>query len=255
MPPDTLRAERSGGAGCGLFGKIPSKDDFLRRGLPMSFVAPWDAWLTRMMATGAEPTDAAWTAAYLTSPPWRFALDPGLAGPQGWIGVVASSLDRFGRAFPLTLAAPFARPLGILDLHEETRPFTDAMEAMVLQVIEGALDVDVAAAGLPGLAARLLPPAAENAVRRMTPEGASRADRTWVLTGRPLPSVGGAAADLLTWSLRAGAGGPVGLSCWWHEGWEGEPPAWLMTRGLPAPEMFLRMMDGRWSRAAGAECP
>lgn len=241
----------------GLFGKIPSKDDFVRRNLPMSFVTPWDAWLTRMMATGMEQNDDAWKAAYLTSPPWRFALDPGVVGPGGWIGVLASSLDRFGRAFPLTLAVPFARDFGILDLHEATRPLTDALEDIVLQVIEDTLDLEEAAAAIPEAAGRLLPRPAMDVVVRIAREGANRADRTWVLTGRALHSVAGAASDLLTWSLRAGATRPVGLSCWWHEGWEDQPPAWLMTRGLPAPDVFVHMMDGNWSAmdAAGAGRP
>lgn len=233
----------------GLFGKIPSKDDFVRRNLPMTFVTPWDNWLTRVMAQGTLTDAPAWKAAYLTSPPWRFALDPGVAGDGGWIGVLASSLDRFGRAFPLTLAVPFSRPLGILDLHEDTGPLTEALEAMVLQVIEDALDLEEAAAALPDLARRLLPPAAEP-VLRTAREGRRRTDRAWVLAGRSLPSVGWAASDLLTWSLRAGATGPVGLTCWWHEGWEAQPPVWLMTRGLPDAGMFERMMNGNWAEDA-----
>lgn len=229
----------------GLFGKIPSKDDFVRRNLPMSFVTPWDGWLTRVMARGAEAGDPAWTAAYLTSPLWRFALDPGVAGGSGWIGVVASSLDRFGRAFPLTLAVPFTRALGVLDLHEETRPLTDRLETIALQLIEDTLDLEEAAAAIPDLAGRLLPPA--RPVQRHTYEGRRRTDRTWVLTGRASPSVGGAASDLLTASLRAGAAEPLGLTCWWHEGWDGHAPVWLMTRGLPAVDEFERMMNGRWS--------
>ncbi|MDQ0505583.1 type VI secretion system-associated protein TagF [Xanthobacter agilis] len=240
----------AGRAQGGLYGKIPSKDDFVRRNLPLSFVTPWDGWLNRVMAGSAEPGSGAWKAAYLTSPPWRFALDPGVAGPEGWIGVLASSLDRFGRAFPLTLAVPFARDFGILDLHEETRPLTSGLEDLVLEVIDGTLDLEQAAAALVSLAGRLLPAPHPDPVTRTAREGATRADRTWVLTGRRLPTVAGAASELLTWSLRAGAAGPVGLSCWWHEGWDEHPPVWLMTRGLPAPDVFARMMDGAWSAIA-----
>ena len=34
----------------GFYGKMPSRGDFVRRGLPDSFVDPWDAWLQDMMA-------------------------------------------------------------------------------------------------------------------------------------------------------------------------------------------------------------
>ncbi|MEP9377944.1 type VI secretion system-associated protein TagF [Aquabacter sp. CN5-332] len=231
----------------GLYGKIPSKDDFVRRNLPMSFVTPWDAWLSRMMMAGAERTMGAWNAIYLTSPPWRFALDPGIVGPEGWIGVLASSVDRFGRAFPFTVAVPFVRDFGLLDLNEETRPFTSRLEALTLQVIEGSLDVDAATDTIGSFVDRFLPPPAPEPVMRMVQEGANRSDRVWVLTGRKHNSVASAASDLLTWTLRADATQPVGLSCWWHEGWGDLPPVWLMARGLPGADVFERMMDGKWA--------
>lgn len=237
----------SAASGGGLYGKIPSKDDFVRRNLPMSFVTPWDTWLAQMMAHGARRGASAWNSTYLTSPPWRFALDPGVAGPEGWLGVVASSVDRFGRAFPLTVAVPFVRDFGLLDLNEETRPLTSRLEALTLHVIEGALDVEAGAAAIHAFVNEFLPPPSPKPMRRMVREGTNRSDRVWVLTGRKHDSIAAAANDLLTWTLRADATRPVGLSCWWHEGWGDLPPVWVMARGLPGPEIFERMMDGRWA--------
>lgn len=235
----------------GLFGKIPSKDDFVRRHLPVAFVTPWDAWLSRMMVAGSERAAGGWNAVYLTSPPWRFALDPGIAGPEGWIGVFASSLDRFGRAFPLTVAVPFIRDFGVLDLREETRPLTSRLEALTLQVIEGSLDVEAAAEAILDFAARFLPAPAPEPVTRLVLDGPSRTDRVWVVSGRRHSTVADAAGDMLTWTLRADADRPVGLSCWWHEGWGDLPPVWLMTRALPGPDAFERMMSGSWDAAGG----
>ena len=236
----------------GLFGKIPSKDDFVRRQLPATFVTPWDAWLSRMMVAGAERAGTGWNAVYLTSPPWRFALDPGLAGPDAWIGVLASSLDRFGRAFPLTVAVPFVRDFGVLDLKEETRPLTSRLEALTLQVIEGSLDVDAAAEAVTDFSARFLPQPAAEPVSRIVLDGPNRTDRVWVMSGRRHATVADAAGDLLTWTLRADADRPVGLSCWWHEGWGDLPPLWLMTRGLPSADAFERMMSGRWAQSGAS---
>ena len=44
----------------------------------------------------------------MMAPIWRFALAPGVAGPLPMLGVMMPSVDRVGRQFPLTLAAPMA---------------------------------------------------------------------------------------------------------------------------------------------------
>ena len=92
----------------GLFGKLPARGDFVRGGLPGSFVAPWDAWLQLVLAASREQLDADWLPAWLEAPVWRFALAPGLCGEDAVLGVMLPSVDRVGRYFPLTLAALFA---------------------------------------------------------------------------------------------------------------------------------------------------
>jgi type VI secretion system protein ImpM len=96
------------GGAVGLYGKLPARGDFVRAGLPGSFVAPWDAWLQRMLATSRERLGEAWLPAWLEAPVWRFALAPGLSGADAVLGVMLPSVDRVGRYFPLTLAALFA---------------------------------------------------------------------------------------------------------------------------------------------------
>jgi type VI secretion system protein ImpM len=92
----------------GLFGKLPARGDFVRGGLPGSFVAPWDAWLQRVLAASRARLAADWLPAWLEAPVWRFALAPGLCGEDAVLGVMLPSVDRVGRYFPLTLAALFA---------------------------------------------------------------------------------------------------------------------------------------------------
>ncbi|MGU3492591.1 type VI secretion system-associated protein TagF [Xanthobacteraceae bacterium A53D] len=226
----------------GLFGKLPGLDDFVRRGLPLTFVTPWESWLGRMMSGGWVPNAEVWTPLYLTSPPWRFALDPGLSGPTGWIGVMASSVDRFGRAFPLTLAVPFSRTDGLLDLTEGSQPLARALEGLALDLIEGSLSVEDAAREIGRLSRDMLPQP-QPIWRDMRQE---EAQRRWVLTGRGHHSVGAGASDLLSSTLRAKANGPAGLSFWWHEGWGGLQPASVLVQGLPGGETYMRMMDGAW---------
>lgn len=89
----------------GLFGKLPARGDFVRVGLPGQFVTPWDAWLQDVVAGSRDRLGAVWLDAWLEAPVWRFALAPGLCGPQAALGVLLPSVDRVGRYFPLTLAA------------------------------------------------------------------------------------------------------------------------------------------------------
>ncbi|WP_051356453.1 type VI secretion system-associated protein TagF [Azorhizobium doebereinerae] len=232
----------------GLFGKIPTTDDFIRRNLPLSFVTPWEAWIGQVLGgDGALPREA-WNQQYLTSPPWRFALDPGVAGGTGWVGVLASSVDRFGRAFPLTLAVPFSRACGLLDLAEETHRLAQTLETMALDLIAGDMPVDAAAEHIAAM--HLVPPAQRHPEWRAVRGDSGRGSRVWVLTGRSHASVGGAASDLLTGVLRQKARGPAGLTCWWHEGWGALPPANVLVQGLPDVDTYVRMMDGAWTGTA-----
>lgn len=90
---------------CGLFGKLPARGDFVRHGLPASFVTPWDDWLSAGLAASRAQLGADWLPAWLEAPVWRFCLDPGRCGPAAVLGLMLPSVDRVGRYFPLTLAA------------------------------------------------------------------------------------------------------------------------------------------------------
>jgi len=89
----------------GFYGKIPSRGDFVRSGLPHAFIDPWDCWLQQRIAASREELGEAWTAAWLEAPIWSFALPPGICGPDSVLGLWMPSVDRVGRHFPLTLAA------------------------------------------------------------------------------------------------------------------------------------------------------
>ncbi len=92
-------------AAIGFFGKIPARGDFVRSGLPRGFADPWDAWMQRMLEASRLALGEEWLAAWLEGPIWRFALSPGICGPDAALGLWLPSVDRAGRYFPLTLAA------------------------------------------------------------------------------------------------------------------------------------------------------
>jgi serine/threonine protein phosphatase Stp1 len=90
----------------GVYGKLPSYGDFMRRGLPQSFIVPWDAWLQTVVGAAREALGEEFAALWDAAPGWRFSLPPGLCGDDAVAGVLLTSQDSVGRRFPLTLAAP-----------------------------------------------------------------------------------------------------------------------------------------------------
>ena len=88
---------------CGFFGKLPARGDFVRAGLPRSFIDPWDAWLQQVLPASRRILGEAWEPAWLEAPVWRFALPPNLCGPEPVVGLWLPSVDRAGRYFPLML--------------------------------------------------------------------------------------------------------------------------------------------------------
>lgn len=92
------------GSTTGFFGKLPARGDFVRAGLTRGFIEPWDSWLRQVMPASRGILGETWTAAWLEAPVWRFALPPGLCGPDAALGLWMPSVDRIGQYFPLTLA-------------------------------------------------------------------------------------------------------------------------------------------------------
>ena len=153
----------------GLFGKLPTRGDFVRVGLPGNFIEPWDAWLQRALDAARRAMGERWLPAFLDAPVWRFCLPSWACGPGAVLGLMLPSVDRVGRYFPLTLAAVY--PPG------QTAPRGAAGEAW-LDLCEAAgrtaLEQDASAEQV---AARLSSPAADDA-----PE----ADALWWTAGGPL---------------------------------------------------------------------
>ncbi|MBR0684242.1 type VI secretion system-associated protein TagF, partial [Roseomonas eburnea] len=128
----------------GLYGKVPAHGDFVRRGLPTSFVGPWDAWLQAGIARAREGMGEHWPAAWDAAPAWRFALPAGACGPDAVAGVMLPSEDQVGRRFPITLAVLL--PPG------EAPPASawfDVVEAAAWAGRSGHADADALAAALP----------------------------------------------------------------------------------------------------------
>lgn len=163
----------------GLIGKLPAHGDFIRRGLPGSFCAPWDAWLQAGIAAARDGLGPGWEAAWDAAPAWRFALPAGACGPDPVAGVLAPSADAVGRRFALTVAA--VQP----DAAEAQWPaaWFAAMEGALRAAQAGGLDADALAA--------LLPPPGPAAPAEAPAPGwwtAGEPGLVWPLPGLPAPS-------------------------------------------------------------------
>lgn len=190
----------------GFFGKLPALGDFVTRGLPASFVEPWDRFLQAGLAASREQFGSAWTGHFLSAPLWRFLLAPGVVTGQAWLGVLLPSVDRVGRYFPLTVAASLA-PAGAatgIDGPGTLRaaaPWFEAVEPVALEALSPRVSPDA-------LASRL------------------------------------AALPLLTGAPAQRPGGPAVL--WWTTGCEIAAACMLGGDALPADRRFCALLDGAW---------
>ena len=143
---------KSSAAAPGLFGKLASHGDFVQRRLPPDFVAAWDAWLQQGIRDGRARHGAAWPERYLHAPLWRFVLAPGVCGRAAMAGVLLPSIDRVGRHFPLTLAAPHDHAAScLLDLATTGMDWFDRLADLAVCAMWG----DLALAELEPVLARL----------------------------------------------------------------------------------------------------
>lgn len=90
----------------GYYGKVPTHGDFVGRGLPRSFIDPWDSWLQEAINASRQQLGNDWLHYYLTSPVYRFILSPNICGDRGWMGILMPSVDKVGRYYPLTISLP-----------------------------------------------------------------------------------------------------------------------------------------------------
>lgn len=198
----------------GFFGKVRTHGDFVTRHLPMAFVAPWDAWLQRGMRFAQQRFGEHWLPAYLNAPVWCFALGAGVCGTNAWAGVLMPGVDRVGRYFPFTIAAPFDADERAAWLSGAQSWFDGATRA-ALSTLGDDFALERFDAVLDALAD--------------TP-----ASWRFALAGA---SSGGTFADVLAATVTPGTG------AWWSDGSEAVPASLLAGPGLPDPPRFATLFD------------
>jgi type VI secretion system protein ImpM len=233
----------------GLFGKLPSHGDFLRRRASDAFVDAWDAWLQACMAASRAGLGERWLGVYLTSPAWRFVCAPGTCGQAPVIGLMVPSVDRVGRYFPLTLVAELPPDASLIAAARESAPFFESAERLLIETLAAEpvdferFDECVIALGEVLGPAGLPPPVVFDAAAGAILGG----DGT---TGWQLPigapeHLAPAFEQLLLQHLSA-VYHPLAL--WWTEGSSLVEPSCLIARGLPPPDAFGALLDGAWAQ-------
>jgi type VI secretion system protein ImpM len=211
----------------GLYGKLPARGDFLSRRLDAEFIAGWDEWLQRAMRDSREALGERWLECFLSAPVWRFALPAGMYSKPGWVGLVAPSVDRVGRYFPLTLAAPLHHES--IDLPASLAaalPWLDSLEALALEALTPELDFDAFDQRLAALA---LPAG--------LPAAAAPTFQVWTLEN------GDSVTRVLSEPSRALRAASV---LWLTLGGETLAPCLAACAGPISGERFCALLDGRW---------
>jgi len=86
----------------GVFGKIPSKGDFISFGLPRRFTDPWESVCRTGLDRYRQHYATTWIDTFLVAPISVFSI--ALYTDEKWVGVVIPSVDKVNRYFPLLLA-------------------------------------------------------------------------------------------------------------------------------------------------------
>ena len=161
-------------AGCGLFGKVRPRRDFVTIETPRPFLAAWEPWLQAGLAASRATLGDDWHWLFLTAPIWRFWLGAELCGSEA-VGAIMPSIDGAGRCFPLTVLACCPQGEGIAAPDRDPLPdWFGAAEAFLLMTLGDEVTFEAIRAGLGGLPP---PPAApENG-------GAWRGASLWWTTG------------------------------------------------------------------------
>ena len=126
----------------GIYGKLPSKRDFVALHISGPVLAIVEGWLQGGIAASKNQMGRKWQDVFLTTPIWRFWLGEQITGTY-CVGSLMPSVDGVGRYFPLTILSHGA-------LHETLVPplddpledwFANA-EARLLAALDPNLNID-----------------------------------------------------------------------------------------------------------------
>ncbi len=222
---------------CSLYGKLPSKRDFVALSVPRAFLAAYEPWLQGGISASRLRLGERWQQAFLKAPIWRFWLGADICG-AATAGAFMPSVDGVGRYFPLTVFSR-SEPGGSIP-PPELDPQEDwfiRIEDFLLTSLAPEVDFDTIARALDRLA-----PAADRLLVA-PPEAMTRLKDGSILTPCEPGTFSGRLAQL---RVEDHARAYAGSSVFWTLGGEGYPPLGLACKGLPDPNIFTGLLTGRF---------
>ncbi len=233
----------------GYFGKVHTHGDFVTRGLPRSFIEPWDTWLQKAIITSRHQLGESWIHYYLTSPLYRFVLSPGICGETAWMGILMPSVDRIGRYFPMTLSAMNTQNSNPFMAFESEKQWFKNVEKLALSCLTDHFNLDQFNQSLnqlkSGEGCIIADP--KKAIAAVNDQSLHTA---WQYSINSIESLPDLMPFLLNNLLKKHC---FSYSIWWTQGSEAVSQSLLISSGLPHFEGMAAMLDGNWQKW-GWEC-
>ena len=228
----------------GYYGKVSTQGDFVSRGLPASFIDPWDTWLQEAVVSSRQQLGESWLNCYLTGPIYRFALAPGICGENGWLGIVMPSVDSIGRYYPMTIATMNRQNINpFLAMQQEETWFSN-IEALALSSLADGFSMELFNDGLNALKPNVIffSDDATRPVDRITKQTSHQA---WQRTMGGNQKITEVLPFFLNDFLKDHY---FTYSLWWTQGSELVSPSLLICEGLPPFDGVAAMLDGNWKQ-------
>jgi type VI secretion system protein ImpM len=216
---------------CAMFGKLPSKRDFVSYNMQRPFLDQWEEWLQASVAASRHALGSRWQDVYLSFPIWRFWSGRQVFG-NAVTGALMASVDGVGRYFPLTICAceppnAYLEPppsRGLDRWHEDCEQF-------LLRMLDDQFEKEpsdlLADLSFPSIAPRLPPPQRDSGLLFWPDGNGSFSDAFRSL-------------DMADGEARNGR-----RSYWWTNGGGGGHQAKLVVvDGKPTAQFFAFLMTG-----------
>lgn len=227
----------------GYYGKIPSKGDFVSKGLPRNFTDPWHFWITEALASSKKQLGDTWREHYLTAPLYQYVLSKNLCGNQLWIGVVIPSIDRVGRTYPMTICRTVPSTANPFTLFDNYTSWFDRAEVLLLSCLDESFSLDELEISLSQLNTDDDDKDITVTLQQFTMH--KHADTAWHLPffsseiqNRMYPTLLNSMLSTFFSSY----------SLWKTQGSEFITPSIVISEGLPTHEGVAAFIDGKWKQ-------
>jgi type VI secretion system protein ImpM len=240
-----IRTDRAGPVTeIGWYGKIPAAGDFVTKRLPRELAVAWDQWMQAGMLEVRDAAPDDWSERYRLSPLWNALVPAGPFPSFACLAVIAPSVDRVGRAFPLCIILPMPPQALSQESLRRKKPLFGAMADAAYRAVNDHLPpdrIDDLLARIPAGVADASDDAADGASDIAEVLGPAASDLT---TTMPFD-----AGMVLPWPDLEQLFEPRGqVSYWWTSRLGGKPLRGLTFSGRPDAWLFKTLFGGDFGR-------